>query len=64
MKSSARKIQPLSVVPAHQAPVKPLLSPEEKQFLDLLADIFVSTLSATNNQNNATDEESHRLRED
>jgi hypothetical protein len=36
---------PLSVVPAQDhAPVKPLLSAEEKQFLDLVASIFVKDI--------------------
>jgi hypothetical protein len=45
MKSPAKKIQPLSIVPAHQAPVKPMLTQEQKEFLDLLADSIVKELA-------------------
>lgn len=46
-------ISPLSLVPAADpAPVKPLLSQEEKTFLDLLAGILVKDLltQSSNNQ--------------
>ena len=59
--SSLKAIVNASPLPVSQAPVKPLLSKEEKQFLDILATSIVNNIinkspekSATNFNNNKT----------
>lgn len=59
--SSLKAIVTASPLPVNQAPVKPLLSKEEKQFLDILATSIVNNIinkspekSATNFNNNKT----------
>lgn len=59
--SSLKAIVSTSPLPVSHAPVKPLLSKEEKQFLDILATSIVNNIinkspekSATNFNNNKT----------
>lgn len=45
--ASPERISPLKVMPEKQAPVKPMLTPQEKTFLDMLAESIVKNIQET-----------------